>query len=140
MKKITLVLLALLLTFATVLPAQASEAAGHVAALMAELPTVEEFAAMDPDMQLESYNKTQAAYDAWMALSEEEKAQIPGAEDTFEALFTYFNAQVMPIDQAEAPQEGITGTLQRFFDTYGWAVITALAAVVGVFARKRSGR
>ena len=53
------------------------------------------------DSQREIYNKTQAAYDAYMALSEEEKAEIHGAEETFEALFGHFNTLVAPAEAAE---------------------------------------
>jgi hypothetical protein len=49
----------------------------EVAAMVEALPTVEQFQAMDADAQLEAYNRTQAAYDAYMALSEEEKASAP---------------------------------------------------------------
>jgi len=135
MKKCALLLLVMLLVCAMTVPAQASEAAENVAAMIAALPSVEEFAAMDPGMQQDFYNRTQVAYDAWMSLSEEEKAEIPGAEETFAALFTYFNAQVMPIDQADAKPTG-----KRSFNSYGWILIAALAAVVPVLGRKRKTR
>lgn len=61
------------------------------------LPTVEEFQAMDEDAQLDAYNRTQKAYDDYMALTEEQKQQLPEAEKTFEALFAYFNSQIMPL-------------------------------------------
>lgn len=62
------------------------------------LPTVEEFQTMDSDAQLEVYNKTQAAYDAYMALSEAERAEISGGEAVFETLFSHFNSLVMPVE------------------------------------------
>lgn len=65
------------------------------------LPAVEEFQSMDSDAQLEVYNKTQAAYDAYMALSEAERAEISGGEEVFETLFSHFNSLVMPVE-AEA--------------------------------------
>ena len=58
-----------------------------VQSMIEGLPTVEQFRAMDADAQLEAYHKTQAAYDAYMALAEDEKAEVEGAEETFEALF-----------------------------------------------------
>ena len=67
------------------------------------LPMVEEFQTMDSDAQLEVYHKTQAAYDAYMALSEAERGEISGAEEIFGALFDHFNSLVMPIDTPEAP-------------------------------------
>ena len=65
---------------------------------------------MDSDAQLEAYNKTQAAYDAYMALSEEARAEISGAEETFETLFGYFNSMVMPV---EAEQQPVENTVQQ---------------------------
>mgnify|MGYP003313001514 CR=1 FL=1 len=47
--------------------------------------------------QLDAYNRTQAAYDAYMSLSEREQQELEGAEETFEALFTHFNGQIMPL-------------------------------------------
>ena len=76
-----------------------------VAAMLEALPTVEQFQAMDADAQLEAYNRTQAAYDAYMALSEEEKAGIENAEETFEALFGYFNTLVAPAEEPAVPAE-----------------------------------
>lgn len=70
------------------------------------LPMVEEFQTMDSDAQLEVYHKTQAAYDAYMALSEAERGEISGAEEIFGALFDHFNSLVMPIDTPEAPAAG----------------------------------
>ena len=62
-----------------------------------ELPTVEQFQAMDEQERQEAYNRTQIAYDAYMALTEEQKQALPEAEGIFEALFGYFNAQIMPL-------------------------------------------
>ena len=76
-----------------------------VAAMLEELPSVEQFQAMDADAQLEAYNRTQAAYDAYMALSEEEKAKVENAEETFEALFGYFNTLVAPAGEPAAAAE-----------------------------------
>lgn len=65
---------------------------------LSELPTVEQFQAMDEAAQLDAYNKTQAAYDAYMALTEQQKQQLSEAEGIFEDLFTYFNGQIMPLN------------------------------------------
>ena len=79
-----------------------------VAAMLEQLPTVEQFQKMDADAQLEAYNRTQAAYDAYMALDEGERAEIPGAEETFETLFAHFNSLVMPVEEVaeEADDDG----------------------------------
>ena len=76
---------------------QENEAVASVRRQVEELPTVEEFQAMDEEARLEAYNRTQAAYDAYMALSEAQRQQIEGAEEIFASLFDYFNAQVMPL-------------------------------------------
>ena len=91
------------------------------------LPTVEQFQAMDSDAQLEAYNKTQAAYDAYMALSEEDRATVSGAEEAFESLFSHFNSLVMPVEEMpEAVQKEKTGSpLER---------IGAIAVTVAAFA------
>ena len=74
------------------------------------LPTVEQFQTMDAEAQLEAYHKTQAAYDAYMALSEEARAEMSGAEETFETLFAHFNSMVMPV---EAEQQPAGNTVQQ---------------------------
>ena len=69
MKKIILTLLLLL-----ALPMQAL-AAENVQSMVDALPEVSVLQEMDMDRQREVYDRTQAAYDAYMALSEEEKAE-----------------------------------------------------------------
>ena len=121
MKKIIALLLLLL-----ALPMQAMGA--DVLSLIEELPTVEEFQAMDTQAQNEAYNKTQAAYDAYMALPEEEKAQAEGAEERFEALFGYFNTLVMPAEElAEEAENSNASNI----------VSTILAALVGIFLAQK---
>lgn len=61
------------------------------------LPSVEEFKLLSPEEQAEAYNRTQQAYDAYMALTQAQRQQIPEAEEIFEALFSWFNAQVQPL-------------------------------------------
>ena len=109
---------------------------GDVAAMLETLPTVEQFQAMDADAQLEAYNQVQAAYDAYMALGEEEKAAMEGAEESFEELFAHFNSLVMPLDQeAEAPaaQKDRTGTLLS-----GVAVLAVVILVLRFLGRKKA--
>ena len=64
--------------------------------LVEKLPSVEEFAAMDDDGKLAAYTATQSAYDAYMALTAKQQKQLSDASAVFEALFQYFNAQIMP--------------------------------------------
>lgn len=71
-----------------------------VQALIDALPSAEDVAAMNMDGQRAAYGRTQSAYDAYMALSGEERGLITGA-GMFEELFAFFNGQVMPL--AEVP-------------------------------------
>lgn len=66
------------------------------------LPAVSILQEMDMDRQREIYDQTQAAYEAYMALPEEERAEILNAEETFGELFGHFNTLVMPVEEAES--------------------------------------
>ena len=99
-----------------------------VSAMMQQLPTVEAFQTMDADAQLEAYNQVQAAYDAYMALSEEEKAAMEGAEETFETLFAHFNSLVMPVEAVEV--EETKSTEERI----GTIAVTVVAFAAGFAA------
>ena len=102
MKKLICLLTVCLLL--AVLPLGVS-ANADVAAMLKELPSVEQFQEMDEEARLEAYNRTQAAYDAYMALPDEEKAGIENAEATFETLFGYFNTLVAPAEEPVASAE-----------------------------------
>ena len=105
-----------------------------VSAMIRQLPTVEAFQAMDADAQLEAYNQVQAAYDAYMALPEEERSAMGGAEETFEALFSHFNSLVMPLEQemeAPAVQEPENVSLLP-----GVATLALVALVLWFFQKK----
>ena len=99
-----------------------------VQSMIEGLPTVEEFQIMDSDAQLEAYNQTQMAYDAYMALSEAERSEIPGAEEIFETLFGHFNSMIMTVDaamEAEVPAAPAA-------EDNGDLLIAGLALVVSV--------
>ena len=100
-----------------------------VSAMMQQLPTVEAFQTMDAEAQLEAYNQVQAAYDAYMTLSEEEKAAMEGAEETFETLFAHFNSLVMPVEAVEV--EETKSTEERI----GTIAVTVVAFAAGFAAR-----
>ena len=126
MKKIISFLAVCLLLTAMTLCVSAN---ADVSAMIRQLPTVEAFQSLDADAQLEAYNQVQAAYDAYMALTEEERSAISGAEETFEALFAHFNSLVMPVEEVQeeavkSPQERI-GTIA----TYVAAFAVGFAAV-----------
>ena len=99
MRKLICLLVAVLLLAALSVNAFADST---VQSMIEGLPTVEEFQAMDADAQLEAYNQTQMAYDAYMALSEAERSEISGGEEIFEALFSHFNTMIMPVEAVAA--------------------------------------
>ena len=61
------------------------------------LPSLEDIQAMSPEDQQKAHEKVQAAYDAYNALTDEQKAQITGAE-IFESLFAFFNGLTNTIE------------------------------------------
>ena len=126
MKKLICLLTVLLML--AVLPVSVF-ANADVAAMLERLPTVEQFQSMDAEAQLEAYNRTQAAYDAYMALSDEEKAGIENAEETFESLFGYFNTLVAP---AEETTESAEST-----DMASDMISLAIATACGILLAKK---
>lgn len=100
--------------------------AADVQSMVEELPAVSVLQEMDMDQQREVYDKTQAAYDAYMALSDEEKAGIENAEETFESLFGYFNTLIAPAE--EAPEEGGAGSD---------ILSTVIACLLGLFLARK---
>ena len=71
-------------------------AVAAVQARIDALPDAETLPNMDGDAAMAAYDAVQAAYDAYEALSEEQQAQVTGA-DRFEALFGWFDDQVAPL-------------------------------------------
>ena len=67
-------------------------AADAVAAVIAELPTVEELRAMTAEEQQAVYNRLQAALNAYNALTGAQKALIPNAEAVLLPLLEYFDS------------------------------------------------
>ena len=61
--------------------------------LIDELPTADELAAMSLEEQQPVYTELQAAYEAYNALTDEQKAEVTGAE-IFDSLFAVFNGMV----------------------------------------------
>lgn len=89
---------------------------------IAVLPGVEEFKAMSREEQVDAYNRTQYAYEVYMALpTAEEKQALAGAEEKFDALFSHFNSQIMPIENREE-------TGKKSNNQFVWVVLAALAA------------
>lgn len=119
MKKMTSVLLAMLLVLSLCVTAFATETADSVRSRIEALPTVEEFKAMNAEEQLNAYNQTQAAYDAYMALSGEEKAQLEGAEAIFEALFSHYNTLIAPAESGKESNNRLV-----------WIILPVIAVMV----------
>ena len=117
MRKIVCLLPALLLLAVLPFGAFAEE---DIQALVNELPTVEEIQAMDLEDQQEAYLRVQEVYEAYAALGED-RLKIVGGEEKFDLLFSWFNMQVMPLEQEpEAVPEQ---------DTLSNLVSTALAVI-----------
>ena len=76
---------------------EVDEAVEAVRALIEALPTLEEIKAMSTQEQAEVYTQVQKAYDAYDALTDDQKAQLPEAEGIFAPLFDYFNSLVTAI-------------------------------------------
>ena len=76
-----------------------AEAVVAVQAMIGELPSLGELKGMDSDTLNEAYMAVQSAYDAYETLSEEQQAQVTGA-DRFEELFGWFNSQVAPLENS----------------------------------------
>lgn len=76
---------------------EVDEAVEAVRALIEALPTLEEIKAMSTQEQSEVYTQVQKAYDAYDALTDDQKAQLPEAEGIFAPLFDYFNSLVTAI-------------------------------------------
>lgn len=84
--------------------------AEDVQKLINELPTADELAAMDEEEQQEVYEKLQAAYEAYNALTDEQKAEVTGAE-IFDSLFAMFNGMANALKN-EAYYDISDGTIQ----------------------------
>ena len=75
---------------------EVDEAVEAVRALMEALPTLEEVKTMSMEDQAEVYSQVQKAHDAYDALTDDQKAQLPEAEEIFAPLFEYFNSLTAP--------------------------------------------
>lgn len=82
------------------------EQVAAVAALIEALPSVEELEGMSEEEQLAAYEQIQGAFDAYAALSEDQRVQIPGAESLLEALFSYLNTQITDFAYSDSYQCG----------------------------------
>lgn len=93
------------------------EAVQKVKEQLAALPSLEELKAQTEDEQRDSYDRIQEVYDAYEALTDEQKAQAGNAEGIFVPLFEYFNGLIMPLEDEETVVE-LTAELVDLGDTY----------------------
>lgn len=82
-----------------------NEALRSVKELLDSLPSLDELKTQTREEQSESYSRIQGVYDAYEALTDEQKAQVGDAEGIFTPLFTYFNGLVMPLEEDGLPEE-----------------------------------
>ena len=117
MRKIVSLLTALRLLAALPFGASAEE---DIQALVDALPGVEEIQLMNLEEQQEAYIRVQEVYEIYAALGEK-RLKIVGGEEKFDLLFSWFNAQVMPLEQEpeEEPEQDVLSNL----------VSTALAVI-----------
>lgn len=80
-----------------------------VQALIDALPTADELAAMSSEEQQAVYEDLQTAYEAYNALTDEQKAEVTGAE-IFDSLFDVFNGMVNTLADGSVTRDGITIT------------------------------
>lgn len=91
----------------TATPSNAAQlSAGDVQKLIDKLPTADELAAMSLEEQQAVYTKLQAAYEAYNALTDEQKAEVTGAE-IFDSLFEVFNSMVNMLADGSITEAGI---------------------------------
>lgn len=97
-KKVLMIFLSLLLISSVFLGfAQQEEEVESVREMIAALPTPEQLRTLDTAAQQEAYLATQAAYDTYLALGPYEQGKLQEELKTMEALFAYFNTQIMPL-------------------------------------------
>lgn len=72
--------------------------ADRVRDMLEALPSPEELPELPFEQQRQAYLDTQAAYDAYQALTDAERASLEGAEDLFDGLFSFFNSLIMPLE------------------------------------------
>lgn len=99
---------------------QEPTAAEQVQTLISALPTAEALADMDTEGQQAVYADLQDAYDAYEALSDDEKQEVTGAE-IFDTLFGFFNGMTNALADSAF---NITGDTANADYTYSNGVLT----------------
>lgn len=132
LKKMAALFVVLALMLCALPLAAAARTGEDVKAMVEALPALEALQAMSIEEQQQVYTQTQAAYDAYQALSEEARAQIPGAEETFAALFGHFNAQIMPLEETVPPEEP-----EEKEEGIPWGVTALILALITTFLQNK---
>ena len=133
LKKMAALFVVLALMLCTLpLAAAAIQTGEEVRAMVEALPALEALQAMSVEEQQQVYTQTQAAYDAYQTLSEEERSEIPGAEETFAALFGHFNAQIMPLEETAPPEEP-----EEKEEGIPWGVTALILALITTFLQNK---
>ena len=91
------------------------QAVRDVQAQINALPTAESLAAMSPAERQAACDQTRVAYDAYTALTEEQKEQITGA-DAFDALFAAFDRLTEAADAVALEGNGTEGSPYQIAD------------------------
>lgn len=102
------------------------EAADAVAALIAELPALEEIKGKDLDAQAADYAKVYSAYSAYDVLTDAQKALLPPAEEVFKPYFDYFNSQTQ---EAGIIASGTNNKINWVLDDAGTLTLTGTGAL-----------
>lgn len=131
-KAISLIVVLVLLVCALPLSAGAAQTGEDVKAMVEALPALEAVKAMTQGEQQEVYAQTQAAYDAYQALSDAERASLEGAENTFEELFGYFNTLVMPLEETQPTEEP-----EEKEEGIPWAYTALFLALITTFLQNK---
>lgn len=101
-----------------------------IQALIDGLPTSEEVQAMPMEEQLEAYNQVQSVYTVYDALTDDQKAQISNAEETFGPLFDYFNSLTDLAATHSHPVCGVSGCADGH-SSYSWTAWDGTSSING---------
>lgn len=93
-------------------------AAAAVKELIQTLPSLEELKALDQEGQAEVYEQVQKAYESYEGLTEEQKAQLPGAQEQLRELLEYFTEliTVAPAADVEGAWRALTDAMLAWED------------------------
>ncbi len=93
-------------------------AAAAVKELIQTLPSLEELKALDQEGQAEVYEQVQKAYESYEGLTEEQKAQLPGAQEQLRELLEYFTELITvapaTAEQIKAAEEAMTTAMLKW--------------------------